>query len=593
MAWLRRRTRRPAAPPPEALTAAAKQISAGTERVTPSLSQWQQEAWGMYEKLGEFSYAVDWRAAMTSRVRLRAARVDPGQDEPVITDEGEPAELVGLLFGGPGGVAEALETISVHLGVPGESWVVAEQRDGAEWYRVCSTDEIRPRGQVLEVLDEDNLFGGDKWRALGKESLTSRVWEPDKRKRTMPTSTGRKALTVMRELELVNRKIIAEYLSRLASAGLLVIPSEVQLPVRPEFAGSPDGFAREFLAVASEAIATPGSAAAAVPVPMFVPAEYAELIRHIDFTLDSDEKLLEKRDSAIRRLATRLNVPAEILLGMGAANHWSGWLIDEQALKTHIVPHVETICHGLTVGYLWPRLKAAGVTDYWRWVVWYDASEITQRPDLSEGATLAYDRLELSGEAYRRQLGFDEADKPTAQEQEEQALRILIRAGGASSLDALAALTGTPRPVTEPAPAPVGQDPPADPAADPPADERRNQGPPEGGDRPAQDPAAAVVAAAIAQARTRHRITVHPVTGQWSAVHHPQACRDRLFSCPVTHAAANHRGVMPGVPGDYECWLSPWGSLMVGARVYDRAGYIESTYRRSNGKVMANGASHR
>ena len=51
----------------------------------------------------------------------------------------------------------------------------------------------------------------------------------------------------MRELELVNRHITAQYLSRLASAGVIIFPDEIVFPVRPEFQDEPDPFLREWI----------------------------------------------------------------------------------------------------------------------------------------------------------------------------------------------------------------------------------------------------------------------------------------------------------------------------------------------------------
>src|SRR5690606_40124656 len=103
--------------------------------------------------------------------------------------------------------------------------------------------------------------------------------------------------------------IIAQYLSRLASAGVWLVPDEITFPVREEFADAADPFMAEWIEIAAEAIRTPGTAAATVPIPIKVPAEYVDKIRHLDFTLKRSEKIIDKRESAIKRLdrkSTRL-----------------------------------------------------------------------------------------------------------------------------------------------------------------------------------------------------------------------------------------------------------------------------------------------
>ena len=388
---------------------------------------WQMEAWDFYDDLGEFRFGVTWKSEMMSRIRLRAALLAPDSDEPDIQEQGTAVDLVADLAGGIGGQSELISTLSVFLSVPGEGYLIGEEKSkGRNRWQARSIDEVQYQAGKYKVLADD---GSQKWRELPNNYLVWRVYRPHKRFRAIADSPARAARKAMRELELVNRHIQASYLSRLASAGVLILPEEITFPVREEFEDAADPFVREWVEIASEAIKTPGTAAAIVPIPMRLPAEVIDKIKHIDFTLKMDEKIIEKRESVIKRLATQLDLPAEILLGMGDLNHWSAWQLEESAVKTHIIPDMEVIAYALTDGYLRPRLKAAGMPDAEaeRWVIWYDASEITLRPDRSEGARDAYDRNELSGQAYRREIGFDEDDAPNAQELQDQILKKLAR----------------------------------------------------------------------------------------------------------------------------------------------------------------------
>src|SRR5690606_7431621 len=178
-----------------------------------------------------------------------------------------------------------------------------------------------------------------------------------------------------------------------------------------------------------------------------VPAEYVDKIKHLDFTLKIDEKIIDKRESAIKRLASQLNVPPEVLLGMGDLNHWNAWISDETSLKVDVAPDAELICQAITTGYLQPRLKASGVEDWASWVVWYDMSELTLRPDRSDDAIQLYDRLEINGAALRRETGFDESDKPGDDELKEQALKVIIKTLPSGAGSALSTLIGDGRDV--------------------------------------------------------------------------------------------------------------------------------------------------
>lgn len=572
-----------------ALTAAAQVISSpsvGARRVVPRYATWQDELWDYYESLGEFNIAVTWRSYMMSRVRLRAARVKPGTDEPEIVDSGVAADLVSELFSDASTQAEMLGNMSVHLDVPAECWLVGEVSNvtGKNKWRILSSDEIRRRGRGYEVIAEDSMVGDERWRPLGDNSYITRIWKPHKRKRYVPYSQAYAARGAMRELELVNRHITAQYLSRLASAGIVIFPDEIQFPVRPEFQDEPDPFLREWIEIAAESIKTPGSAAAMIPMPIRIPSDLVDKVKHIDFTVKIDEKIIEKRDSARNRLAAQISVPAELLFQAADVNHWGLWQLEEGAIRTYIAPDAEIIVGGLTRGYLQPRLRALGEANWEEWVVWYDTSELTVHPDKSENAGNAYDRMEISGKAYRREMGFDEDDAPTDDELASIILRKLISQPN-NALLALNELTGIkleqPVPPTSPGFDDDDDDPTADPNDDDDDDDEpektgaQEQGPPKtGNDRPPAPGAA--VASSIAfqewsafarlQAKSQHIFEVDAL-GKWQ-LKHPLICQPKLFSCPFTHVTHPGVPVYPGTAGTYACHLSTDGELRIGERVF-------------------------
>jgi hypothetical protein len=502
---------------------------------------------------------------MVSRVRLRAARIEPGQDEPTLVEDGPAAELVDELGGGTvGGRAQMMYDFATQTSVPGECWLTGENRNGVQEWLVRSTDEIR-RGSrsrdgvmTYEVVDLELSSGNEvKWRPLGQESLVVRVWRQHARYHHLADSAARVARPVMRELELVNRHITAQYLSRLASAGIVLFPEEITFPVREEFQDEDDPFVLEWIETAKEAISTPGTAAAVIPIPLRLPMEAIDKVKHIDFTIKLDDKILDKRDSAIRRLATQLDLPAEVLLGMGDINHWGQWMIEESAVKTHISPVVERITHSLTIGYLHPRLKAGGKdAELAEWVIWYDASEITQRPDRSKTATEAYDRIELSGAALRREGGFNEDDKPQGKELREQLLK-RIAADPALAPSVVEELTGQ---ALEIAPSP-GE--PEDGESEPQDDETDQRGEPEPEeDEAGASPMVASLQDLVAQAQTiardaratRRHWLVKSISGV--QIRHPNTCGLLPVRCPYD-AAVKTLTAGPGMSGTYECSLSP------------------------------------
>lgn len=566
-----------------ALTAAALNVRAirdGRTRITPQNSTWQDELWGYYDTLGEFFISVTWRAYMISRIRLRAGRLKPGSDEPEIIDKGPAAELVNQFAGGTVGQVPLMRKLSVLLDVPAEGWLIGDTRQGRERWSVLSSDEVHRKGQnEFQVIDERSTEGNVYWRTLGQDAMISRIWRPSDRYTYMARSPAFSARSAMRELELVNRHIVAQYLSRLASAGVVLFPDEVTFPVRDEFMDAPDPFIREWIETAAESIKTPGSAASVIPMPFRVPAEYVDKVKHVDFTVKLDDKIIEKRDSARKQLTTFLNVPTDLLFGAGDVNHWGLWQLEEGAIRTYIAGDVELMMDGFTQGYMTPYLRAQNIPDPEQYVFWYDASELMVRPDKSQNAKDAYDRFEISGKALRREGGFDEDDAPDQAELGQMVLRKLVVMPQLAVV-ATEELTGIkleqpePTPTEEPAngsleDASDGDEPPTDGPPD-----TQNDAPPEPESGPRTQAAELTRglleprdAFAILQAKTRH-IIKFSLDG--FEILHPLLCQEKQFSCPYTHATWDGVSIHPGSSGTYECWLNTAGNFVIGTQVFVR-----------------------
>jgi hypothetical protein len=560
----------------KSVTAAAMPVD-GRMRITPTYDSWQNEVWGFYERLGELRYVIDWKANLISRIRLHAAKWLPDSDEPVIQEDGLAVDIVNNLQDSEiGQQSQLMLQFATHLNVPGECWLVGESKGKEQSWRVCSSEEIRGKGSkgatFFEIISEDSTPQNVTWRSVATDSMIVRVWRPNKRLRYMADAPVKAALSTMRELELVSRHMQSQYLSRLASAGVLLIPDEVTFPVREEFADAPDPFVREWIETAAEAVKTPGTAASVIPIPMRVPSEYIESFKFLDFTLELDDKIVEKYDKIVSRLATQLDAPPEILLGSGDVNHWSAWAIEESAIKAHILPTVEVITEALTVGYLKPQLKAMG-EDPADWVVWYDASEVILRPDRTAAAKDSYDRMTISDEALRRESGFGEEDTP---DDEEVKRRVLLKLAGlpATGFQAYDELFGTSvAPDTQATTEVTGEEPLEDSV-----DEKRHIGEPDTLDDGPDD--SALTRRLIRQASLTHAIRVD--VGNYELLH-PLECREHLASCPFTYKIyRDGLSILPGSIGTYVCELHN-GNIGIGERTTAdlTKTMIESTLRRN------------
>lgn len=444
------------------LTASAQVLTYdNTKNLVIPPMEWQREAWAMYHTIGECHYGIgDWLSNAMSRVRLIAAVVRPGEDPSPVTD-GPVADLVSALAGGIGGQAAMLKRMTVQYSVVGDSYLVGEDEAGdgvledMTW-KVYSSDEIRMTsrretsssllGNDTPGITYDVMTQRNEWRRLAPESMVCRIWNPDEQFGWASTSAVQAALPILREIDFYNRYIISVLLSRLAMNGLLIIPQEVTFPVNQQFKDQPDPFVAELLDIAIKSIKNPGSASAAIPMPIRVPAQYVEQIKHLTFDTKMGDKIIEDRERAIKRLATALNLPAEALMGMGDLNHWGQWQMEESAIKIHISPVAEAFCMGLNTGYLYPMLKAmkqptrdsqGGI-----YTLWYDTDALDQQPDRAPIAKDLHDRGAISDAALRRESGFEEADAPSPKEVKDQVLLKIALGAGASAMTALAKLTG-------------------------------------------------------------------------------------------------------------------------------------------------------
>lgn len=423
---------RPVAEPP-ALVAASQAYTPQQWRDNQLFGTrpWQYEAWSFRRTLGEFNQVIDWSSRAMSRIRLGAAEIVPGGDEPEMLTEGPAAELMEAFCGGPPGHSAFLKSITPHLEIPGEAWLIAERDDpsvplaAADW-GVYSTECVQSVGGYFRVR-----VGEAMWRDLSPESLPLRIYEPDPQWPWLATSNAEAAVPIMRRIFLIDSRIVAMMVSRLVMNGLMLIPQEGTFDVPEQYMDAPDPFVAMLIDIAAKNIANPGNASAGIPIPVKFTAELIDKWKILKADDPLDEWLLKERTDELGRLGDTLGVARErVSGGTGQLNHWNSWQVSEEEVRINFASKAETICGAVTKGFLRPALRSvgAGVLGPRGGLViaWYDTSELVARPDLTGPAKDAYDRLEISGTAYRRELGFSESDAPTPDELETMAWKKVL-----------------------------------------------------------------------------------------------------------------------------------------------------------------------
>ncbi|MFE2934852.1 hypothetical protein [Streptomyces sp. NPDC059278] len=396
---------------------------------------WQRDGWDLYDSVPELRFGVSWIANACSRARLYVGIIDPdGSSEPTpvsadpdedgVIDQAAVKALAPLeeLGGGQLGQSEMLRRIAIHLNVPGESYVVGfddPETDDRCWL-VCSPDEIQSSGSTVKITSPD--MPNEQIEIDPAQATILRIWRPHPRLAHLADSPLLALRQPLRELVDLSAHITASAESRLAGAGVLFVPDELTTPSPEQSEGANPLHPDPFTAALIEAMAAPlknrDSASAVVPLVVRGPADKGKELKHLAFSTDLDANVQTLRESAIRRVATGMDMPPEVLTGLGDSNHWSAWQVEESAIKLHIEPLLALICDSLTTNFLQPILEALEFENPKKYAIWFDSSELTMRPNRAPESMQAHEAGLISDDTARRDLGYSDEDAPSKEEQQ-------------------------------------------------------------------------------------------------------------------------------------------------------------------------------
>lgn len=410
------------------LAAAARRLTGKPDitKISRSGRGWQSQGWDFYDIIGEFRYGCDWVGNMISKATLFVAK--DGTALPA-GDSTEAAAYAASLFGGPESQGEMLRQLGVHLTVAGEAFIIGTEsrKNGDKWLVVAATELTTRSG---------NWYASGKKIESDSEPYVLRLWRPHPRKWTEATSPARAVLAVLSEIDQLTKFIFAQIDSRLAGAGMLLLPSEIQMPggvMAQAQSTAPEGmqltasdvFSAALQDAMVESLGDRESASAVVPIVATVPGQYISDVKHITFWSELQEQAKSLRDEAIRRMALGMDLPPEVITGTADVNHWTAWQVDEAAIKAHAEPLLAMITESLTTGYLRPLLVADGLTpeEAEAYSIEADTAQLRLRPNRSTEAFELYDRGQLSNAALLREVGFDATDAPDPDELREWFIR--------------------------------------------------------------------------------------------------------------------------------------------------------------------------
>lgn len=425
-------------------------ITSGIQNIRWGGTEWQQEGWLHFDTCPEFHAAIEIGANNLSRARLFGAMIDPetGQPGTQPTTDPDVVDIMSQLFGGGAGQSQALSSLSQHIDVAGDCWVLATDSpdmDQESWEILATTEVTSAGGERIMVQQLNGIP-----RQIDVENeLLIRVWKKHPRHRWDADSPTRSLLPVLRELSALTAMVSATVKSRLASAGILWLPSELTLPPVATQENGPSQVRSEatgpaaWLDLITEAmlapIRDPDSAGAVVPLVATVAGNWIDKIVHMEFGKDLDDMIEPLRQACIKRLAVGVNMPPTVLLGIEDANHWTAWTITEDYAKAYIAPKLEMICDALTTFYLRPALRLRAI-DPKLYAVYFDITQLYPKQLNTENAQAAYDTHLLKGSVYMEAMGFSESDMA---DDEEQIKRLIIEMLTHANPEVLAELATT------------------------------------------------------------------------------------------------------------------------------------------------------
>jgi len=436
----------------------------------PGKQLWQGEGWGYYDTFPELHYGAQFVGSCWSRVKLRLGWVnDNGDVAAIYNEDGEidedcPSDVAALIpraqatlaaFTDPlGGTGALLEAGGKNFTITGEFHLLAQDyHDGngkviARRWEVLSTDEIRRKSDVRRdratgkaISPEfERVYPGQRGAEdIPLDQFVLRVYRRHPRWSYLADSATRPLLDTMEVLVLLTRQLRATVLSRLAGAGVLFIPTEIDFPddeTAPEGSEQSDPFATRLIKAMTVPIRERGAAGSVVPFVVRADADLIPAIHHLTFDSKDDDVAIAKMDALLLRFAQGMDLPMEVIMGHQQTTFANAVQIDESTYKAHIEPGVGIFCGFLTAGYLWKSLGAPEPADapqdapvllpvanspITRLRIIADASALVTHEHREENAIKAREMSPpiISESSTRTALGFTDADAPTDEERDE------------------------------------------------------------------------------------------------------------------------------------------------------------------------------
>jgi len=222
--------------PTRSLVASATRYDGKTARIYNESQDWQREAYRHYRICGEARFAAQFFGHALSKATLYIAS-DPKDLRSPPLENGPAVDALDQLFNGSEGQAAMLASIGTHLTVAGECYLIGRtDEDGNEIWEIRSIIEVKSNGTRGASGKWWILQGGSQNLRieLKPDDVVIRIWTPDPANAINADSPFRSLLPILEEIEWLTKYVFAQCSSRLAGAGVWMVPEEIDFPPAPD-----------------------------------------------------------------------------------------------------------------------------------------------------------------------------------------------------------------------------------------------------------------------------------------------------------------------------------------------------------------------
>lgn len=399
---------------------------------------WQQQALYYARIVPELSFSSTFYSKMMRQLRIFPALLQPDGKLERIEDD-LPVRILNRIQDPGGGIANILGSYGRLGFITGEGQLFGRllDTDREEW-RYVWNDEL------LVDMGAGNQPRTITWRPMtsskpvtyqwGTEAISYRFWTPDPGRSGEAWSPMRGTLQVAAELVALTAAVMATATSRTTS-GMLLVPQEIA-PAPAEGGSDEDPMMEPLMEdLVNHLVAQKENAGTAEAVAPFVLSGAHEFLNEVrmiplhDTQNDYAEK--ELRREAVERLAQGLDMPKEMLTGVGQTNHWAAKQIMDDRWRSHGSEMGQQFCNDLNQAYYRPALKEAGWDRWHETVIGMDDSAIIMPADMLDAVREAAKYAAVGRPGMRRLMNIPEEMAPTPEE--EQFLLELLKKPGAPS----------------------------------------------------------------------------------------------------------------------------------------------------------------